>query len=433
MKGNRISVEKKGKRCLNCGHELLNDENYCPECGQINDERRLSLKIFLHTTLAGFYSFDSRFLRTIIPLIFKPGKVSKEYIEGRRTYYNNPFQLLLQTAIVFFLMIGLINTFKKFSNFGSTENQGNKISSDTIPLFELELEDGFDSYYKKYLDSVGLKDKLASKLNDPEISKNEKDSIFDKLHTIGIRYEFENFNSKKYTVDLNSIDKFNEHYKRTTQSLEKFFETNNIKYEIDGKYNKDIQGILKDTLFTSIRLQNFNNVVNFARKNEKLPIEQALDSLKIEKTKSNIFWYQKALDFNKLLYSREFRHAYLDGIISKTTLSLFLLLPLFTLLLTMIYFTSKYSYAENLVIVFNLQTVFFILLLISILLYNIFSAGIIIAVLNIGYIIYLYRTLRYLYRQGHFLTIFKFLILTLFYGFLAFTGFLMVSFIVFIF
>jgi hypothetical protein len=426
-------MEVKGQKCLNCGHELINEENYCPECGQVNDARRMSIRVFLHTMLAGFYSFDSRFFRTIIPLLFKPGKVSREYIEGKRTYYNNPFQLLLQTAIVFFLVTGLISTIKSFNSFQKPEMIENQSNNDTIPLFDLNFNGDFGQSYSKYLDSIFLTDKLATKFNDPHFSKKQKDSIFENIHAEGLKYKFQDYNTKKYTVSTDKIESFNAQFRKTSDFLKEYFIRKNINYKIGQEYYKDIQGMMKDTIFRQVGFGNITRIVDFARKNEKLPVKKALDSLKLDYTQSNVFWYQKASDFNKLLYNKDFRHAYMDGIISKTTLALFLLLPFFTLFMTFIYLTSRYNYSENLVVVFNLQTVFFIILLISVLIYNLFDNRIVLVMLILAYFFYVYKTLRSIYRQGRFLTMIKFMLLTMFYGFISFIGFLMISFLVFLF
>ena len=66
---------------------------------------RLGIKQYFSEYLSGFFEFDNRFLRTVVPLIIKPGTVSKNYVNGRRIYYANPFQLYLHITILFFLVL----------------------------------------------------------------------------------------------------------------------------------------------------------------------------------------------------------------------------------------------------------------------------------------------------------------------------------------
>ncbi|MFD1293238.1 DUF3667 domain-containing protein [Lutibacter holmesii] len=99
----------KGLECLNCGKPLNSSDNFCSYCGQKNTTKKLSLAVFINNLFIGFLSYDSRFWTTFIPLLTKPGKVSKEYIEGKRARFVNPFQLYLNVSIVFFLILGISN------------------------------------------------------------------------------------------------------------------------------------------------------------------------------------------------------------------------------------------------------------------------------------------------------------------------------------
>ncbi len=47
-------------------------------------------------------------------MLINPGKVSKDYIEGRRIRYTNPFRFYLATTIIFFLTLGAINSYDHF-------------------------------------------------------------------------------------------------------------------------------------------------------------------------------------------------------------------------------------------------------------------------------------------------------------------------------
>ena len=118
----RFSHNLHGKKCLNCESELSVEDNFCPRCGQVNDMNRLSIKQYFSEYLAGFFEFDNRFLRTVIPLLIKPGTVSKNYVNGKRIYYANPFQLYLHITILFFLLVGLFKTIDSFKP-GSQANQ----------------------------------------------------------------------------------------------------------------------------------------------------------------------------------------------------------------------------------------------------------------------------------------------------------------------
>jgi len=118
---------QRGKECLNCGLPLAGEENFCPNCGQRNDIRKLNFGSFLGAVFDEFISYDSRFWRTIIVLLLKPGKVSKDYIEGRRAQYANPFRFYLTISIIFFLLLGMYNKYDDFKKNGFSTAQILKI------------------------------------------------------------------------------------------------------------------------------------------------------------------------------------------------------------------------------------------------------------------------------------------------------------------
>ncbi len=97
----RFTKNIRGNKCLNCEKDISEDDNFCPQCGQVNDLKKVSLKQYLSAYFDDFFSFDSRLLNTIVALIFKPGYVTKNYVEGKRMSYVNPFQLYIQYYDIF--------------------------------------------------------------------------------------------------------------------------------------------------------------------------------------------------------------------------------------------------------------------------------------------------------------------------------------------
>jgi len=128
----RFNQNKRGIICLNCEQPISDKDNFCSNCGQVNDELPLSIKQFVSEFFSGFFSFDTRFFNTFVPLLFKPGKVSKDYVEGKRRRYVNPFQLYLHVTIVFFLLQGLFSALDEYKVSGSFSKKDNKIATDSI-------------------------------------------------------------------------------------------------------------------------------------------------------------------------------------------------------------------------------------------------------------------------------------------------------------
>lgn len=104
MKKERHQLKYRSTVCLNCKHPLDISDEYCSNCGQLNSTKKLAFNDFFNEFFAGILSYDSRFYRTLGVLLFKPGKISKDYIEGKRIRYANPYRFYLSASIIFFLL-----------------------------------------------------------------------------------------------------------------------------------------------------------------------------------------------------------------------------------------------------------------------------------------------------------------------------------------
>lgn len=93
----------KPQHCANCDYELKG-ENFCPQCGQSTKFERPRFLHFISESLANALAFDSKFYRTFVTLYRHPGKVAREYINGKRMMYMNPvrFYFLSSLVLIFF-------------------------------------------------------------------------------------------------------------------------------------------------------------------------------------------------------------------------------------------------------------------------------------------------------------------------------------------
>lgn len=79
--------------CLNCGTPLSGD--YCSGCGQASRTARLSFRVFADNFVYGLTNLDRGLLHTVAMLFTRPGRVIRDYIEGRRVAYTKPFSMLV--------------------------------------------------------------------------------------------------------------------------------------------------------------------------------------------------------------------------------------------------------------------------------------------------------------------------------------------------
>lgn len=100
-------VRRGGTQCLNCGKALKLSDNYCSECGQINNNPKVSFGQLSFDFLSNYFSLDSKFVRSFVPFLFKPGFLTNRFIEGKRMSYVNPVRHYFIIALIYFFVLSL--------------------------------------------------------------------------------------------------------------------------------------------------------------------------------------------------------------------------------------------------------------------------------------------------------------------------------------
>lgn len=159
----------KTRHCLNCG-TYIGSTNFCHHCGQMNTDKRLTLRQVLKDFFGDYFTFDSKFFRSLLPLLTKPGHLTREYVAGRRVSYVLPLRLYIFTTFLFFFVLTLSTQFDK-------KNLENMMS------------DNF----------VQAADSLRTILDEhePHISMRTQESLFERLDsTFVLDYKTEENDSK---------------------------------------------------------------------------------------------------------------------------------------------------------------------------------------------------------------------------------------------
>lgn len=156
-----MSSEAGSPRCLNCGAELSGP--YCSRCGQGDTELRVSLRRLANDFLAEQLGLESKVPTTLWTLIRHPGKLTKDYLAGRRVRALLPLRLYLSASVVYFLMLSL-PIFGSSFKFNSTkadraglDSSGVHFStktsrvavSDSTVVFDSALSNGVASRFQK--------------------------------------------------------------------------------------------------------------------------------------------------------------------------------------------------------------------------------------------------------------------------------------------
>ncbi|MGA8203965.1 MAG: DUF3667 domain-containing protein [Woeseiaceae bacterium] len=88
--------------CLNCGARLHGQ--YCAVCGQRARSRLISLWELVTDAFGDLFEIDSRLWKTLTPLLVRPGRLTLDYLQGRRARYMPPFRMYLVFSVLFFLV-----------------------------------------------------------------------------------------------------------------------------------------------------------------------------------------------------------------------------------------------------------------------------------------------------------------------------------------
>lgn len=88
--------------CKNCGHSFTG--NHCNNCGQ-KLAHRLDTKHIVHEAIHVFTHADKGIFSLIPMVLFRPGTLALQYVEGKRKRYFSIFQyLILVVGIITFIM-----------------------------------------------------------------------------------------------------------------------------------------------------------------------------------------------------------------------------------------------------------------------------------------------------------------------------------------
>jgi len=103
--GERSEGRSEETSCLNCGTELLG--SFCHACGQHRHVHR-TLHAFWHDLLHGVFHFEGKTWNTLPLLAWKPGELTRRYIEGQRARFVSPIALFLFSVFLMFAAVGLL-------------------------------------------------------------------------------------------------------------------------------------------------------------------------------------------------------------------------------------------------------------------------------------------------------------------------------------
>jgi hypothetical protein len=92
--------------CQNCGTPLAGP--YCASCGQRHEPHIHSVPHFVAEAAETLTHADSRLWRTLGHLLTRPGRLTREFLAGRRARYLPPFRLYVVVSLLYFVLIAVL-------------------------------------------------------------------------------------------------------------------------------------------------------------------------------------------------------------------------------------------------------------------------------------------------------------------------------------
>ncbi|MBK7576429.1 MAG: DUF3667 domain-containing protein [Ignavibacteria bacterium] len=113
--------------CLNCG--ATGSGSFCASCGQERDIHGQTFKEYLVDISYDFLSIDGKIWRAFVDLMVYPGRLTRDYLEGKRASRPVPSRLFLVICVVVFGIAPFV-----FDKVGMTDAVESSVSMDVLEL-----------------------------------------------------------------------------------------------------------------------------------------------------------------------------------------------------------------------------------------------------------------------------------------------------------
>jgi uncharacterized protein DUF3667 len=386
--------ERKEKICLNCRTEVVG--RYCHNCGQENLEPKETVWHLVEHFFNDITHFDGKFFSTVKYLMRKPGFLSKEYMAGRRMSYLNPIRTYVFTSAIFFI---ILFSLKKPEDMIHSEK---KEKAQTV--FQLKERQA----------------KLSGEIAEEKDDDDREDLVMalkhNKMELAMIRRIYGDSTKKAFSkTELGEL-------------LMTAYNDSLVKSGVSPADRDRITKVLKTinnptsgSSFFGLHQGDYKNVEEYDSVERALP-----DSMRDGWLKRASMHRLITLDEQYQDDPRRFKEHLMENIFHSFPKILFVSLPIFAMLLNIMYFRHKqYLYVDHGIFTIHVYCATFILLLVYMLLSRLETAfswtwlhvvvDILIFGITVYLLIYLYKAMRGFYGQGRKKTFVKYFLV----GFMA--------------
>lgn len=142
-------------QCPNCGQAWGAHDQFCSSCGQSTKEIHRPATALLRDLVSVELGWDAKLWTTLRRLLFKPGALALDLMEGRRRGQVPPVRLYLFISVVYFLLLNF-SIHREFDRIGRERfGTGQRVlqDEDTLTISGVRLSVGDAHLYRSMTDA----------------------------------------------------------------------------------------------------------------------------------------------------------------------------------------------------------------------------------------------------------------------------------------
>ena len=383
--------------CPNCGTQLGPDNNFCPSCGQENHEVKLPLGHILYEFVESITHFDNKLWNSLKAIFTRPGKMTAEFLEGKRIRYVPPARLYVFVSVIFFFLIGRFADYQveeSMKEFNEAKTSNRRLNTDLEGLIS----------NNSLLEKRGLDD-LANSI--------DLKTSFSKHGLVSIARQLKHLNPGQLDSLLREadVDITDANQTKLRELIALVPDTPRVSVDVDLAFSK--------------RKFKTNEEREAYEEKVKHMSDAQIDSL-IRIDGDTPGWlarkvYRQQGKFTHL-DKGENTHQLLHTVTKNISVVMFILMPFVAVLLLLFYFRRGRLYYEHLIFSVHIHTVLFILFSLALATTFFAHPDVTSSVLQwtfwLSWLYFLF-SLKRVYGQSWGKTLTKFLLLSVMYGFTA--------------
>ncbi|MFL6857696.1 MAG: DUF3667 domain-containing protein [Allosphingosinicella sp.] len=144
--------------CLNCGTALIGP--HCHQCGQAAHVHR-SVAAWWHDLAHGVLHLDGKIWRTLPLLAWRPGELTRRYIQGERAKFVSPLALFLFSVFLMFAIFSAFGGGLEVDRPGVKKGLAEEVRLDQAAIARMEKERAAAAAAHKPTDAIDSRLKIA--------------------------------------------------------------------------------------------------------------------------------------------------------------------------------------------------------------------------------------------------------------------------------